>query len=63
MFSWSNIKESYFSSGGLGEFLKIAVPVIISSYVVAVQIFTDRVFLSMYSQVSYAASIPAGLCN
>jgi MATE family multidrug resistance protein len=63
MFSWSNIKESYFSSGGLGEFLKIALPVIISSYVVSLQIFTDRVFLSMYSQVSYAASIPAGLSN
>jgi MATE family multidrug resistance protein len=63
MFFWSNIKENYFSSGGLGEFLKIAVPAIISSYIVAAQIFTDRVFLSMYSQVSYAASIPAGLSN
>jgi MATE family multidrug resistance protein len=63
MFSCSNIKERYMSSGGLGEFLKIAVPVIISSYVVAIQVFTDRVFLSMYSQISYAASIPAGLSN
>jgi MATE family multidrug resistance protein len=61
--SLSNIKERYMESGGLGEFLKIAIPVIISSYVVAIQVFTDRVFLSMYSQSSYAASIPAGLTN
>ncbi|MDR1663051.1 MAG: MATE family efflux transporter [Endomicrobium sp.] len=63
MLSWGNIKKSYFLPGGLGEFLKIAVPIIVSSYVVAVQIFTDRIFLSMYSQVSFAASIPAGLSN
>jgi MATE family multidrug resistance protein len=49
--------------GGIKEFLKTAIPVIVSSYVVAIQVFTDRVFLSMYSQVSYAASIPAGLSN
>jgi MATE family multidrug resistance protein len=59
----NNIKERYMESGGLGEFLKIAVPIIISSYVMAIEVFTDRLFLSMYSQVSYAASIPAGVSN
>jgi Na+-driven multidrug efflux pump len=59
----SNIKERYMALGGYGEFFKIAIPVIISSYVVAIEVFADRVLLSMYSQVSYAASIPAGLSN
>jgi MATE family multidrug resistance protein len=54
------IKERYNCAGGYGEFLKIAIPLAISAGLGAVEIFTDRTFLSGYSQEAFAASAPAG---
>ncbi|MCA6070823.1 MAG: MATE family efflux transporter [Endomicrobium sp.] len=55
-----NIKRQYDAAGGYKEFLGIAVPLIFSTGIGAVQLFTDRTFLSWYSQESFAASSPAG---
>jgi MATE family multidrug resistance protein len=60
---FKNINRQYHTVGGYADFLRIAVPLIISMGVNAIQIFIDRVFLSYYSQVSYAAAIPAGISN
>ncbi|MCA6072468.1 MAG: MATE family efflux transporter [Endomicrobium sp.] len=57
-----NIKRHYNIRGGYKEFLKIAMPMCISMGVSSFQLFADRIFLSYYSQASYAASIPAGSC-
>jgi MATE family multidrug resistance protein len=53
-------KERYNCPGGYREFLKIALPLIFSLGLGAIEIFTDRAFLSHYSQESFAASAPAG---
>ena len=58
-----NIKRQYDTMGGYKEFLKIAIPLIFSTGVGAVQLFTDRTFLSWYSQESFAASTPAGIAS
>jgi MATE family multidrug resistance protein len=54
------VKERYKCAGGYREFLRIAVPLILSTGLGAVEIFTDRAFLSWYSQEAFAASAPAG---
>ncbi|MDR2436962.1 MAG: MATE family efflux transporter [Endomicrobium sp.] len=56
----SIIKERYNCAGGYREFLKIALPLIFSVGLGAIEIFTDRTFLSWYSQEAFAASAPAG---
>jgi MATE family multidrug resistance protein len=59
----NNIKRQYRTVGGYSEFLKIAIPLVVSTGIEAVQLFTDRVFLSWYSQNSFVASAPAGIAN
>ena len=54
------VKERYKCAGGYREFLCIAVPLVLSTGLGAVEIFTDRAFLSWYSQEAFAASAPAG---
>jgi MATE family multidrug resistance protein len=56
----SIIKERYNCAGGYREFLKIALPLILSVGLGAIEIFTDRTLLSWYSQEAFAASAPAG---
>ncbi|MDR1474794.1 MAG: MATE family efflux transporter [Endomicrobium sp.] len=56
----STIKERYNCAGGYREFLKIALPLIFSLGLGAIEVFTDRTFLSWYSQEAFAASAPAG---
>jgi MATE family multidrug resistance protein len=47
--------------GGYSEFLKIAVPLIISTGAWALQNFINRFFLAWHSQDAFAASLPAGM--
>jgi len=60
---YSKFKENLYSKGGYFEFLKIAVPLIISTGAWALQNFINRIFLAWHSQDAYAASLPAGLLN
>jgi MATE family multidrug resistance protein len=60
---FSNIKKQYDSEGGYKEFLDIAFPLVVSTGIGAIQLFIDRIFLSMYSQSSFAAATPAGISN
>ena len=48
---------------GYREFLKIAIPLILSTGAWSVQHFVDRMFLSWYSPEAIAAAMPAGLLN
>jgi MATE family multidrug resistance protein len=57
---FNKIKERYKCVGGYREFLRIAVPLILSTGLGAIEIFTDRTFLSWYSQDAFAASTPSG---
>jgi len=60
---FNSIKRQYRANGGYLEFLKISVPLIISTSVGAIQLFINRTFLSWYSQEAFAASAPAGISN
>jgi MATE family multidrug resistance protein len=53
------IKSRYSIEGGYKEFLALALPLAFSTLVFAAQLLTDRIFLSWYSQESFAASAPA----
>ncbi|MDR2395103.1 MAG: MATE family efflux transporter, partial [Endomicrobium sp.] len=57
---FNTIKERYKCAGGYKEFLRIAIPLIISAGLGAVELFIDRTFLSWYSKETFAASVPAG---
>lgn len=57
------IINRYKGQAGYGEFLNIAIPLIISTGLTSVQQFINRMFLSWHSQVELAASLPAGLLN
>ncbi|MDR3048993.1 MAG: MATE family efflux transporter [Elusimicrobiota bacterium] len=57
------INRQYRTNGGYLEFFKIAVPLIISTSIGAIQLFVNRTFLSWYSQEAFAASVPAGISN
>ena len=49
--------------GGYREFLRIAIPLILSTASWSVQHFVDRVFLTWHSTEALAAALPAGLTN
>ena len=58
--------ESAFSStdrGTVAEFLKVSIPLIISSGSISMMYICDRVFLTWYSQDALAAAMPAGLLH
>jgi MATE family multidrug resistance protein len=57
------IKKRWNVAAGYSEFLKIAIPLIISIGAWAFQSFIDRSFLARYSNTAYAAAVPAGLLN
>ncbi|GHT32969.1 MATE family efflux transporter [Endomicrobiia bacterium] len=54
------IKSRCNIEGGYKEFLILAVPLAVSTGVNAIQLLTDRIFLSRYSQEAFSASTPAG---
>jgi len=49
--------------GGIGEVLKVAIPLVVASLGHALNLFTDRVMLSVYSPQAMAAAFPAGLTS
>ncbi|MDR0978197.1 MAG: MATE family efflux transporter [Endomicrobium sp.] len=57
------ITRRWRAKAGYGEFLKIALPLIISKGAWSFQSFIDKFFLAWYSDNSYAAVFPAGLLN
>ncbi|MDR3330909.1 MAG: MATE family efflux transporter [Endomicrobium sp.] len=58
---FANIKKRWNAFAGYYEFLRIAIPLIISTGAWAFQSFVNRFFLAWYSNNAYAASLPAGL--
>ncbi|MDD3886619.1 MAG: MATE family efflux transporter [Victivallaceae bacterium] len=57
-------KSQFLSNdGSIIEILKIALPLILSSSCHAVNMFTDRLMLTRYSQASAAAALTSGLTN
>ncbi|MDR1695796.1 MAG: MATE family efflux transporter [Endomicrobium sp.] len=57
------ISRRWNSKGGYLEFLKIALPLIISTGAGSIQSFINRFFLAWHSQEAFAASLPAGTLN
>lgn len=57
----SNMKEA--TPGSYKEIFTLALPLVVSSGSWTIMHFTDRVFLSWYSEDALAASLPAGVTN
>ncbi|MDR0820754.1 MAG: MATE family efflux transporter [Endomicrobium sp.] len=57
------IKKRWSATTGYSEFLKIAIPLIVSIGAWALQSYIGRLFLAWYSNTAYVASVPAGLLN
>jgi MATE family multidrug resistance protein len=58
-----SLKSRWRASGGYGDVLRIAFPLILSSGSNSIQQFVDRMFLTWYSPESIAAAMPAGLLS
>ena len=58
---FDSFKKDWDAAGGYLEFLKIALPLIISMGAWAFQHFINRFFLAWHSQDAFAASLPAGM--
>jgi MATE family multidrug resistance protein len=50
-------------SGGYRELFVIAIPLIISTGAMSIQLFIDRMFLAWHSPAAIAASVPAAIMN
>ncbi|MCL2485248.1 MAG: MATE family efflux transporter [Endomicrobia bacterium] len=57
------ISRRWNATGGYLEFLKIALPLIISTGAWSIQSFINRFFLAWHSQEAFAATLPAGMLN
>ena len=57
------IRDRWSSQAGYKQLLVMAIPLILSTGAWSVQHFVDRMFLSWYSPVSIAATVPAGALN
>ena len=55
--------RDFFRSGGVGEVLKIALPLVVATSCHAVNTMIDRIMLSHYSQNAMAAALPAGVTS
>ena len=53
--------KEFFRNGGIGEVLKIALPLVVATSCHAVNNLVDRIMLSHYSQDAMAAAMPAHL--
>jgi MATE family multidrug resistance protein len=54
-------KEKWHQEGGARELLRVAVPLILSSSFLTLQVTIDRILLSRWDKVAVAAAIPAAL--
>ena len=57
------VRNRWYTEGGYGEVLRIAIPLIVSTGSWSVQHFVDRMFLTWYSPEAIAAAMPAGILN
>lgn len=57
------IRRRWAAPGGYAEFLRLAVPLFLSTASWSIQHFVDRVFLTWYSTEALAAALPGGLSN
>ena len=55
--------KEFFRNGGIGEVLKIALPLVAATSCHAVNTLIDRIMLSHYSQNAMAAALPAGVTS
>lgn len=62
-FLFKKIRDKYFAEGGYGEFLRLAIPLILTTSSWSIQHFVDRMFLSWYSAASVASAMSAGALN
>jgi MATE family multidrug resistance protein len=60
---FNKIRNRFVSEGGYGEFLYLAVPLILTTSSWSVQHFVDRMFLSWYSPAAVASAMSAGALN
>lgn len=58
---FADLRQRWSADGGYREFLRIAVPLILSTASWSVQHFVDRVFLAWQSTEALAAVMPAGM--
>ena len=59
----ARVARRWAAEGGYREFLKIALPLILSTASWSIQHFVDRVFLTWHSTAALAAALPAGVAN
>jgi MATE family multidrug resistance protein len=57
------LKSRWRGKGGYNEFLRVAIPLIVSTSVWTMQQFIDRMMLTWYSPSALAASMPEGILN
>jgi len=57
------LRHRWNAEGGYRQFLRIAIPLILSTASWSVQHFVDRVFLTWYSTEALAAAMPAGMVS
>ena len=55
--------KDFFRNGGIGELLKISLPLVVATSCHAVNTMVDRIMLSHYSQSAMAAAMPAGVTS
>ncbi len=55
--------REFFRPGGIGEVLKVALPLVVATSCHAVNNLVDRIMLSHYSQNAMAATLPAGVTS
>ncbi len=58
-----SLKQRWNGPGGMAHVLAIAVPMILSTSAHAIQMFTDRMFLSWHSSLEFAASMQASITS
>jgi len=56
-------RKRWHGEGGYKEVLSVAIPLILSTGALAIQLFLDRMFLTWYSADALAAALPAGVLN
>lgn len=57
------LRRRWSAEGGYREFLRLALPLILSTASWSVQHFIDRVFLTWHSTAALAAALPAGMAS
>jgi multidrug resistance protein, MATE family len=57
------VRRRWGAPGGYAEFLRLAVPLFLSTASWSIQHFVDRIFLTWHSTESLAAALPGGLTN